>query len=76
MKDSSSNRPMQSIYTKPLSRLNVLGRRRTKNPSLDYLRALFAGRNLDLVVAMAAPAARFGNRARFSTVDATTHYRN
>jgi signal transduction histidine kinase len=38
-----------------------------QEPFLDYLRALFAGRNLDLVVAMGAPAARFflQNRARF-----------
>src|SRR5436190_4165860 len=37
-----------------------------QQPFLDYLRALFAGRNLDLVVAMGAPAARFflRNRAR------------
>jgi signal transduction histidine kinase len=31
---------------------------------VDYLRALFAGRNLDLVVAMGAPAARFIQRYR------------
>src|SRR5262249_51213521 len=37
-----------------------------QEPFLYYLRALFAGRNLDLVVAMGAPAARFflQNRAR------------
>src|SRR5690349_1292838 len=37
-----------------------------QEPFLDYLRALFAGQNLDLVVAMGAPAARFflQNRAR------------
>jgi signal transduction histidine kinase len=37
-----------------------------QGPILDYLRALFAGRNLDLVVAMGAPAARFilQNRSR------------
>jgi signal transduction histidine kinase len=37
-----------------------------QEPFLDYLRTLFAGRNLDLVVAMGAPAARFflRNRAR------------
>ncbi|TMJ04818.1 MAG: ATPase [Alphaproteobacteria bacterium] len=30
-----------------------------QRPFVDYLRALFAGRDLDLVVAMGAPAARF-----------------
>jgi signal transduction histidine kinase len=37
-----------------------------QEPFLDYLRTLFVGRNLDLVVAMGAPAARFflRNRAR------------
>jgi signal transduction histidine kinase len=37
-----------------------------QEPFLHYLRELFAGRNLDLVVAMGAPAARFflRNRAR------------
>ena len=33
-------------------------------PLVEYLRALFAGRNLDLVVAMGAPAARFFQRYR------------
>jgi signal transduction histidine kinase len=33
-------------------------------PLVDYLRALFAGRNLELVVAMGAPAARFFQRYR------------
>jgi signal transduction histidine kinase len=35
-----------------------------QEPFLDYLRALFTGRNLDLVVAMGAPAARFLLRNR------------
>ena len=37
-----------------------------ETPFIDYLRALFPGRNLDLVVAMGAPAARFflQNRSR------------
>src|SRR6185436_8580997 len=30
-----------------------------EGPLVDYLRALFAGRSLDLVVAVGAPAARF-----------------
>ena len=33
-------------------------------PLVDYLRALFAGRNLDLVVAVGAPAARFFQKHR------------
>ena len=35
-----------------------------EGPLVDYLRALFAGRNLDLVVAMGAPAARFFQKYR------------
>jgi signal transduction histidine kinase len=33
-------------------------------PLVDYMRALFAGRNLDLVVAVGAPAARFFQKYR------------
>ncbi len=33
-------------------------------PLVDYIRALFAGRNLDLVVAVGAPAARFFQKYR------------
>jgi signal transduction histidine kinase len=42
------------------------GQSQDEAPFIDYLRALFAGRNLDLVVAMGAPAARFflQNRSR------------
>ena len=35
-----------------------------EGPLVDYLRALFAGRNLDLVVAVGAPAARFFQKYR------------
>jgi hypothetical protein len=35
------------------------GQPQDEAPFIDYLRALFAGRGLDLVVAMGAPAARF-----------------
>src|SRR3954466_11490934 len=35
-----------------------------EGPLVDYLRALFAERNLDLVVAMGAPAARFFQKHR------------
>jgi len=37
---------------------------RDQRPFLDYLRALFNGRDLDLLVAMGAPAARFLQRTR------------
>jgi len=33
-------------------------------PLVDYIRALFAGRDLDLVVAVGAPAARFFQKHR------------
>jgi signal transduction histidine kinase len=35
-----------------------------QQPFIDYLRALFAGRNLDLIVAIGAPAARFMQQNR------------
>jgi hypothetical protein len=44
-----------------------------QEPFLYYLRALFAGRNLDLVVAMGAPAARFFLRNRARLLPFTPH---
>jgi hypothetical protein len=41
-----------------------LARAADEGPLVDYLRALFAGRNLDLVVAVGAPAARFFQKYR------------
>ena len=35
-----------------------------ERPLVDYLQALFAGRKLDLVVALGAPAARFFQKYR------------
>ena len=35
-----------------------------EGPLVDYIRALFAGRDLDLVVAVGAPAARFFQKYR------------
>ena len=46
-------------------------------PFIGYLGALFAGTNLDLVVAMGAPAARFilQNRSRLFPTTTAPHYR-
>ena len=57
-------RRTRSISTKPPSRRHGSRSPRTKRPLVDYLRALFADRNLDLVVAMGAPAARFFQKHR------------
>src|SRR5204862_5675572 len=43
VKGSSSNPRMQSIYTRPLSRLNALSRRRTKNLSLTTCERFLPG---------------------------------
>jgi hypothetical protein len=40
-------------------------------PFVEYLRSLFSGRDLDLVVAMGAPAARFVQRYRTQVFAAT-----
>jgi hypothetical protein len=39
-----------------------LGQSQDEGPFIDYLRALFSGRGLDLVVVMGALAARFSLR--------------
>src|SRR5689334_4099938 len=58
----------QSPYPVDLYEASLQGERLAEAPNqgpfLDYLRALFEGRDLDLMVAMGAPAARFMLRYR------------
>ena len=56
--------PKRSISTKPPLRWHGWRSLPRKRPLVDYIRALFAGRDLDLVVAVGAPAARFFQKYR------------
>jgi len=60
----------QSPYPVDLYEASLQGERFAEAPDqgpfLDYLRALFEGRDLDLIVAMGAPAARFMLRYRLN----------